>query len=235
MLLTFLGNGSGFSESHTGAGFEINKNGYCFIDCSMFNINKMVDIAKQYERIFLLITHMHSDHVSGLPIFAQKMFYVYNKKIEIIAPDILIKDIDTFLSISGVNRNIVDIYNTYFAQMHYGWFLSRIRTKHAPELPNKCFGYKLFIDNKYVIYSGDTCCFDDFANYIKYCNELYLDVSASYGKVHLLLDDIFDELLKLSSQMDIYLMHIDDIDYVRNKIRGTNIKIVEINENPFGK
>lgn len=74
MKLKFLGNGSGFSNSHTGAYFEKDED-IIFIDYSMLNILKMVELAKNYGNVYVYMTHLHSDHSSGLGLFAQYMYY----------------------------------------------------------------------------------------------------------------------------------------------------------------
>ena len=55
--------------------------------------------------------------------------------------------------------------------------------------------------------------------YINDIDEFYVDVSR-YGGAHLKLEDIIDKLRKIKKQnINIYLMHIDDYEYI-NKINN---------------
>lgn len=101
-----------------------------------------------------------------------------------------------------------------------------ILTTHAPELNGKYFGYEIHIDDDILVYTGDTCNINDFLEPMKKCIELYVDVSASYGGVHLKYDDVKNILNNIN--VDIYLMHIDDEKLIRQLIFNTNINIAEI-------
>ena len=103
MKLKFLGRGSGFSditEGHTSAFFETtDNNDLVVIDLPMSSFYKLknFDLSK-YNNIYVLITHTHGDHISGLGLFAQLTFFVFKKKIKIIAPsDAVRTDINTVL------------------------------------------------------------------------------------------------------------------------------------------
>ena len=64
MKINFLGNGSGFTNSHTNAYFE-KEDDLVLIDLSMINYGKIMDFPlSKYKNILILITHMHPDHVS---------------------------------------------------------------------------------------------------------------------------------------------------------------------------
>ena len=52
-------------------------------------------------------------------------------------------------------------------------------------------------------------------------------MSCEYGKVHLLYDDVKEKVSKLAEDTDVYFMHIDNMDKMKELIKDTNIKIVE--------
>ena len=96
-------------------------------------------------------------------------------------------------------------------------------------LKRKCYGYVFKIDNKIVVYSGDTATLSPYLKYLDNAFEFYIDISVDYGQVHLILDeDTLNILNKLSKEVDIYLMHIDNIEKAKSIIQNTNLKIVEI-------
>lgn len=80
MKLHFFGTGSGFAESHTNAYFFYGKD-LVLIDMSMNHVRKAVSLAeeKNPENIFLLLTHLHPDHVSGVSMLCQFLYYTRNK------------------------------------------------------------------------------------------------------------------------------------------------------------
>lgn len=227
MKLTFFGNGSGFAKTHTGAYFTY-KNDLILIDCSMLNVSKILELGiNNFENIYLLITHMHDDHTSGIGIFIQHMFYVYKKKLNIAIPTELGCDVKVDLTIRGIPD---DIYNLIDLNgVNFEWFVGKIKTSHSPELNNKCFGYKLNIDGTNIVYSGDTNVLDVYEEYLKDCAEFYVDVSALYGKVHLKYEDVEEKLLSYINDynLNVFIMHIDD-EMALRKILHKDIKIAEI-------
>ena len=231
MKLNFLGNGSGFAKTHTGAYF-INKNDLIIIDCSMLNIHKILELGiEKFENVYLLITHMHDDHVSGLGLFIQYIFYIYKNKLKLFIPTELVEDINLELKIKGIPDDIYNIINLDKINK-FDWFITKIKTSHSPELEGKCFGYKLKIDGKIIVYSGDTNVLDVYENHLKDCDEFYVDVSALYGKVHLIYVNVEEKLLFYIKkyELDVYIMHIDNEEVLRNIIHN-DIKIAEIKQN----
>ena len=76
------------------------------------------------------------------------------------------------------------------------------------------------MDNKTIIYTGDTKTLVPFLPYIDDADELYVDVSKN-GGVHLKIDDIMQDLSKIKhNKTNVYLMHIDDRTYVYEKCNG---------------
>lgn len=225
MKLKFLGNGSGFSNTHTGAYFTIDDN-IIFIDCSMLNVNKMVELSKDFQNVYVYITHMHLDHISGLGLFVQYMFYTQQKKLNIRVPHVLVENVETFLNLTGIPLNICDL--DFIHKENKNFRFIPIVTTHAPELRNKCFGYLIEINKEKFIYTGDTNTLLPFLKYKQDVKEFYIDVSASYGSVHLKYDDIKDTLFELSKQSEIYIMHIDDEQLMNKLIENTPFKIAEI-------
>lgn len=224
-MLKFLGNGSGFTNSHNNCYF-IDDDKLFFIDLSMLNIQKALKVQKEYGHVSILITHMHDDHVSGIGLFAQYLFYVYHKKLKVLIPEGLYFDVNTEFTIKGISSNIVDII-----VINDGDFCIEkvIHTSHAPELNGKCFGYLLKIQGRMILYSGDTNKLSDFFPYINDIDAFYIDVSYSYGGVHLKWDDVKYELYKISEKCIVYLMHMDNLEaFNALNLGAKNIKLAEV-------
>ena len=224
-MLKFLGNGSGFTNYHNNCYF-VDDEKLTFIDLSMLNIEKALKIQKDYKDVAILITHMHDDHVSGICLFSQYLFYVYHKKLKILIPKEWYSDIKVEFRIKGIDLGIVDII-----MINDGDFCIEkiIPTSHTPELDGKCFGYVLKIGSKRIVYSGDTNDLSAFVPYLKNANYFYVDVSYSYGGVHLKWDDIKDELYEISEGCMVYLMHMDDIESFKSlDFKTSNIRLAEI-------
>ena len=223
-MLKFLGNGSGFTPYHNNCYF-VNDKELVFVDLSMLNISKALEIQEEYSDVSVIITHMHDDHVSGIGMFAQYLFYVFKKKLTIIIPKALFSDITEELKIKGVNWHILNII---IIGDEFSFIEKVIPTSHTPELIGKCFGYKLNINNNKIIYTGDTNRLEDFIPYLDDVNEFYVDVSYSYGGVHLKWDDVRDKLFEISNNCDVYLMHMDNIDAFKMlNLQDKNIKLVK--------
>lgn len=227
MKIKFLGNGSGFASTHTNAYF-IENNTFVILDCSMLNLNKLLKLKPwTYDNSYLFITHMHDDHFSGVNLFIQYYYYVYKTKLNIVVPKELQEDILIEFKLKGISLDICNVILTN--ELNENWFIDKIKTNHALELDGKCFGYEFNINGVHCVYSGDTNTLKPYIDKLTPNTEFYVDVSASYGGVHLKYDDIKDTLFKLvNNNVDIYIMHIDDEIKMRELIKNTKINIVEI-------
>ncbi len=223
MELKFIGNGSGFSETNNNAFFIIDNDLY-IIDCSMLNMNKikrLFDFSK-YSNIYIIVTHMHADHVSGIANLIDYLYYMYGKFVNIISPSTLIDDIKNYNEICGVlsnQYNIIDSKNINIIK-------ETIKVNHSHSLKNGCFGYLLNINNKNIIYTGDTSDLIPFEEYLDICDELYVDVNYNNSKVHIGFHNFLENIPNVKK---IYLMHIDEEDKIRKEIKDyNNIFIAEI-------
>ncbi|UAJ17054.1 ribonuclease BN [Staphylococcus phage vB_SauM-UFV_DC4] len=91
-MLTFIGKGSAFNEEkvNNSAYFTDDKNKNLFIiDCgnTVFNQIKRINLIEEHidYKIYILVTHIHSDHVGSLGTLIEYVYYNYNKKLNIIS------------------------------------------------------------------------------------------------------------------------------------------------------
>ena len=203
--LKFLGRDSGFGEKNNSAYIEYD-NKFLLIDCgfTVFSQLKNKFDFKKYDEINIIITHLHNDHAGTLSQFILYLYFIYNIKVNVITNCEKIKE---FLDITGTPEDayILKSENDY---------IKFIKTEHVKHLD--AYGFELNINNKKIIYTGDTNTLEPFKMYLKDANEFYVDVSR-YGGAHLKIDDIKNELEEIQKNgTSVYLMHIDDAEYIKD-------------------
>lgn len=204
-ILTFIGNDSGFGEKNNSAYFERN-NELFIIDCgaTVFNEIKNRFDFKSYKNINIIITHLHNDHAGSLSQFILYMWFIYNKKVNVICNCFHIKE---YLEITGTPPESYNIEKSLDN-------LKFIKTKHTDFLD--AYGFIMDIANKKILYTGDTANLDSFMPYLNNINELYIDVS-KFGGAHIKIDNILDILKELKCKnIKIIPMHMDDKEYIKN-------------------
>ena len=201
--LTFIGKDSGFGNNNNSAYIEDNNNLY-IIDCgfSVFNVIKNKFNFKKYNSINIIITHLHNDHAGSLSQLILYLWFIHNIKVNIICNCNKIKE---YLDITGTPSDAYALKDSLEN-------LEFIKTEHTKYLD--AYGFKLIINNKNIIYTGDTNTLEPFMPYLDNANELYIDISR-FGGAHIKIDDIHENLRTLKQKgIDIYLMHLDDKDYI---------------------
>ena len=202
--LNFLGRDSGFGKENNSAYVEY-ENKFLLIDCgfTVFSqLKERFDFSK-YDEINVIITHLHNDHAGTLSQFILYLYFIYNKKINVITN---CKRIKEFLDITGTPEDayILKKENEY---------IKFIKTEHVKYLDS--YGFELNINSRRIIYTGDTNTLEPFKPYLKDADEFYVDVSR-YGGAHLKIDEIKDELKEIQENgTRVYLMHMDDVEYIR--------------------
>lgn len=201
--LKFIGNDSGFGDKNNSAYFEQN-NELFIIDCgyTVFNEIKNRFDFNVYNNINVIITHLHNDHAGSLSQFILYMWFVYKKQVTVICN---CKYIREYLDITGTPSCAYELKNKLEN-------LTFIKTKHTDYLD--AYGFVMNINNKKILYTGDTCELESFLSYLNNINELYIDLS-KFGGAHLKVDDVLGTLKDLKNKnVKIIPMHIDDKGYV---------------------
>lgn len=207
-VLKFLGSDSGFGASNNSAYIE-ERDKLIIIDCGFTvfqQIKEKFDLNK-YKEINVIITHLHNDHAGTLSQLILYSYFVFNKKVNVISMCSKIKE---YLDITGTPEDAYKLHNN-FENIEF------IKTEHTKYLDS--YGFKLWVNGKEIVYTGDTNRLEPFMKYINDIDEFYVDVSR-YGGAHLKLEDIIDKLREIKKQnVSIYLMHIDDRGYITGVVK----------------
>lgn len=208
-ILKFLGSDSGFGINNNSAYIE-EKGKLTIIDCGFTvftQIKKKFDLNK-YKEINVIITHLHNDHAGSLSQLILYSYFIFNKKVNVISMCSKIKE---YLDITGTPEDAYTLYNK-FENVEF------IRTEHTRYLDS--YGFKLCVNGKKIIYTGDTNILEPFIKYTNDIDEFYVDVSR-YGGAHLKIDDVIEKLREIKKKnIKIYLMHIDDRKYIDEQINN---------------
>ncbi len=208
-ILKFLGSDSGFGINNNSAYIE-EKGKLTIIDCGFTvftQIKKKFDLNK-YKEINVIITHLHNDHAGSLSQLILYSYFIFNKRVNVISMCSKIKE---YLDITGTPEDAYTLYNK-FENVEF------IRTEHTRYLDS--YGFKLCVNGKKIVYTGDTNILEPFIKYTNDIDEFYVDVSR-YGGAHLKIDDVIEKLREIKKKnIKIYLMHIDDRKYIDEKINN---------------
>ena len=204
-LLEFLGRDSEFGEKNNSAYIEM-ENKLIIIDCGFTvfeQLKKKFDFTK-YENIEVIITHLHNDHAGSLSQLILYLWFMHNKKTTVYSKCSRIKE---YLDITGTPVMAYEIKDE-------SENLKFIKTEHVEHLD--AYGFKLKINDTNIVYTGDTNTLEPFMQYLDDVNEFYVDVS-KFGGAHIKIDDVLEILRKIKSNgTSIYLMHMDDKEYIED-------------------
>lgn len=229
--LKFLGRGCSFlpKEGNTSAYYK-KDNHLLLIDCGELIFDKIMNInlLNDVNKVDILITHLHSDHIGSLSNLIYYLYFIKNITPTITFP--VKTDIVEYLQIQGnildvhykLNTNPINIMGIEIkpnSTSHYTVFKDVLTGEVSNCLSNEnktvknafnSFGYYLKSKDVSIYYSGDS-------------NELNVDLS----KVDIVYQDCsvvdkedfphltFNKLLQIVKPEDrhkIHLMHIDSYD-----------------------
>ena len=234
-MLTFLGRGSGFTPVHNSAYFTDGTK-LILIDCPMSSFSRITQIGKEgftqeveIDSIYVIVTHTHGDHISGIPMLIHFCKYVWMIPITVAAPtDEVKEDLRFYLDrLDGCTPGSYTLIKTDTLD----WVRSVIPVEHTPELSGRCFGYEIDTKDGIVIYTGDTNSLEPFKPYLDRVDAIYTEISLHRSAVHLYIEDQIDYLNSLARRgMLVFLMHLDDDDRTMERIRGTELKLAPLHK-----
>lgn len=230
-MLLFAGRGSAFAEEHNSA-FFIENQELVILDCPATAFQKYKTLDFQHiQHIYILVTHTHGDHISGIGLMIQFAWFILKHKIPVtvIAPSKCVKeDLQLLLTrIEGCEEEWFTLLEA--EEIQKDWLIKAIPTEHVLPLKGKCFGWQLNIRHKNVIYTGDTATLNTFLPYLTKGSVLYSEASCYDSKVHLYLPETMPVFLNLiQNDIQIYLMHLDNQEAILEMIQNTEIHLAPL-------
>lgn len=235
MELKFTGRGAMLypSEGNTAAYFEEDNNLFLF-DCGEDVANKLIKMNKLNKdtECFLFITHTHSDHIGSLGTLQQYLYWVCNKKLNIVYGNEMsyFEDIKLLTKILGlvddtfnlINENELDNKFKVFNKIRY------VKSNHG-NVPLTSCSIIVNTNDGDILYTGDIAdnkVIVDFINNSKNIDKMYIDASYNKSPVHISVDEI-KETIPDELKNKVYAMHINDIKVI-DKIKEYGFNLVEI-------
>lgn len=151
MNIKFIGTGGAFDVEYgnSAAIMECNQQ-KILIDCGHTVFPRLMQLGLVPEIDYILITHLHDDHVGSLSTL---IFYLYfhlpYKKVKLLAPSNFQKELVHFLNFSQKN------VNQFIVIEDLPSFITPIDTfnRHFPGM--QTYGYVFSENQEHVVYSGD--------------------------------------------------------------------------------
>ena len=228
-MLSFLGRGSAFSDEHNSA-FFIDGEDLILIDLSMTSYLKVKDMdLSSVRHIYILITHTHGDHISGIAMLIDYEFFIGKIPVTVVAPS---EEVEAELrhhlkTMEGCDDEWYELIAS--SSLSKTFFNRAIPTLHSPQLEGKCFGYSLKVDDVDIVYTGDTRTLEPFLPYLKPGSILYTETSAYKSSVHLYCEEIRETVEKLiKSGVFVYLMHLDDEEKIYKALGDTGAQLAPL-------
>lgn len=207
MDLRFIGIGGAFNTSLGNNSAYIKENNrILFIDIGLDTFDKIVkyNLLENVEEVYVLITHLHGDHVGGLPTFIQYVYFGFNMVVKIVDnSDLFTSNIRSLLDITAVGTD-----NYEFIELNKLPFSFKVKlrqTKHHPLL--ECYSIIFEEEIGKTLYTSDS-------NDIEYLKEKISDkefvaIYTEVGETPSVHTDYKE--LKLLDKTKLVLMHIESM------------------------
>lgn len=220
--LKFIGNGGAFNFEDGDNSIVIHKPTVRFqVDCGSMNVNSTVkDIQTYLEeypegKLVFTLTHLHADHVGGLPTVILYIYYVLQKPVEVYVPYKIYKQLEYLLRTMDVPNNMYTLktYNTELSNT-VGGFEDGIQFYGIPAVHPPLIAYSLMIstsDAKFY-YSADNKVIPE--SIIKSLHDgdidyAFVDVCANESPVHLSESELL-ETVPENLRNKVVVMHLSN-------------------------
>lgn len=225
LSLKFLGRGSAFNPSmgNTSAYVTIDKRLY-LIDCGETVFERLlrtVDLEK-YE-IWVLLTHLHADHVGSLGSLISYHFIVNHQRVRVFHVQSNVVDL---LALQGIEPHFYE-FVCATKLVHEDFSVKAIEVSHVPNM--MCYGFLINHNGKTIFYSGDANTIPSeilSALHAGEIDRLYQDTS-SHRTEHPTHCDMWRlaEMIEKPQRSKVYAMHLDN-DYTK-ELRELGFQVVE--------
>ncbi len=223
MDINFIGIGSAFYvEMGSNAAYIKENDKLLLIDVGLDTFQRIIknNIFQGIKEIYILITHLHSDHVGGLPTLAQYVYFFLETKVKILNnSNTFTNDLNQIFKLTGVPSDQYEFINK--EGLPFTFNINLKKTTHTPWL--ECYSIIFEKNNRKTIYTSDSSDIEFVKECIKDENveKIYAEVGENV-EVHLDYKD-----LKLLNKEKLVLMHIQGAD-LHKKIIQDGFKIAQI-------
>lgn len=153
MKLRFLGNGACFyPDMHNTSAYFVHKDNLILLDCGETVYERLLkrENLNDYKNIYVILTHLHADHVGSLGSLLSYCRCILKRRITIVHPErtvckllqLLGIDDDFYYYIDKLTDEITDL-----AVIPY-------KVYHVPNM--NCYGYEIEGPEGHIYYSGDS-------------------------------------------------------------------------------
>lgn len=212
-MLKFVGNGSAFNEKlGNNSAFILDRNNreLILIDCgsSVFHRLLELNLLEDIDKVNVIITHLHPDHVGSLGDLIFYNYYIKKIITQVYYPE---DNIVHLLTLMDVDR---EFYN-HIKDMEFGILDYKIRAIAQVHRGNqKAYGYLLENEDCTVFFSGDSKTINEEILLMLKNEELdllYQDISSFDfdGNPHLSIDKLL-QLIPMEKRHKVVCMHLDN-------------------------
>lgn len=215
-MLKFLGNGAAFNyNSYNTSAYLIEDRTLILFDCGESICNRLLKLKllEQVDKIYVFITHLHSDHIGSLEaliyyneVFLHKEFKIFYPKKNRLKKLLILTGVDFPFDIYDVAPQVGSFTVDYVTQKHiYG-----------------SYGYFLYSDDFSFFYSGDTSEVSKRAVAelrIGKIDCVYHEVTLTDSKIHTHIQKL-EKNFEPTLRKKVYLTHFNDdktIEVCKNK------------------
>lgn len=208
MKLNFLGKGCAFYPlyGNTCAYFVHGKELY-LLDCgeSAFEqLYKRIDL-NEIERAYVIVTHLHADHVGSLGTMISYFACVLQKPLYVIHPETTIVEL---LTLEGISKSFYE-YHKLLPENAAGLSAEPVEVHHAEDM--KCYGYLLRDAEECVFYSGDSARLPEKVQKLFLeggVDRIYHDTSTKPSEHHGFYE-VLEDAIPPEKRGQVYCMHLD--------------------------
>jgi len=229
MKVIFLGT-NGWYDTETGNTpcILIKTNDFYVVLDAGNGIYKLDQYIKDEKPIYVFISHLHLDHIEGLHTFSKFKFkqkiYLYIQETHRKMLDLIINHPFTnpFSNVETANE-IIEINK---GKYNHPFKFEAIEMQHA----DFSIGYRLYIDNKIISYSGDTATCKNSKKLVKNVDLLIHECSFTQETKSNWGHSKPKEVASLAKEMGVkklFLTHFDPTKYVNLKSRKEAEKIAK--------
>ncbi|SHI90298.1 Beta-lactamase superfamily domain-containing protein [Clostridium cavendishii DSM 21758] len=158
-MIDFIGTGSAFNveRGNTSAFFRKDKS-LLLIDCGggVFHELQKLNILNDVEKVYIIITHTHPDHVGSLGDLIFYSYYILKNKVNIFFPEkTLLEELLTKLGVTSEYYNLNTLNKVNINDRALGNLeIDFLNVTHVNTIP--AYGFVMNLNNKNFYYSGDS-------------------------------------------------------------------------------